>query len=118
MALRNLSGNPMFAAGRDVMPEVLAERARMEAFAEAVRNGNVKSTSGAPFTDIVNIGIGGSDLGPAMAVRALAPFVPRNLRLHTVANADGADLGDTLKLVPLETTLFIVCSKTLQRSRR
>ena len=67
---------------------------------------------GARFTDIVDIGIGGSDLGPAMAARALAPFVPSHLRLHTVANVDGADLGDTLKRVPLETTLFIICSKT------
>jgi len=112
MALRNLSGRPMLAEGRDVMPEVLAERAKMEAFAEAVRDGEVKSAGGARFTDIVNIGIGGSDLGPAMAARALAPFVAGHLRLHTVSNVDGADLGDTLKLVPLETTLFIVCSKT------
>jgi glucose-6-phosphate isomerase len=112
MALRNLSGKPFFAEGHDVMPEVLAERAKMEAYAEAIRNGDVKSTSGARFTDIVNIGIGGSDLGPAMAARALAPFIAGHLTLHTVSNVDGADLGDTLKLVPLETTLFIVCSKT------
>jgi glucose-6-phosphate isomerase len=112
MALRNFSGRPMFAEGHDVMPEVLAERAKMEAFAESIHNGDAKSASGARFTDIVNIGIGGSDLGPAMAARALAPFVPSRLRLHTVANVDGADLGDTLKRVPLETTLFIVCSKT------
>ena len=112
MALRNLSGRPMVAEGHDVMPEVLAERAKMEAFAEAVRDGEVKSASGASFTDVVNIGIGGSDLGPAMAARALAPYIAGHLRLHTVANVDGADLGDTLKLVPLETTLFIVCSKT------
>ena len=112
MALRNRSGRPMFAEGHDVMPEVLAERAKMEAFAEAIRNGEIKSASGARFTDIVNIGIGGSDLGPAMAARALAPFISSHLRLHTVANVDGADLGDTLKRVPLETTLFIVCSKT------
>jgi glucose-6-phosphate isomerase len=102
----------MFAEGHDVMPEVLAERAKMEAFAESIHNGDAKSASGARFTDIVNIGIGGSDLGPAMAARALAPFVPNRLRLHTVSNVDGADLGDTLKQVPLETTLFIVCSKT------
>ena len=112
MALRNRSGRPMFAEGHDVMPEVLAERAKMEAFAEAIRNGEIKSASGARFTDIVNIGIGGSDLGPAMAARALAPVISSHLRLHTVANVDGADLGDTLKRVPLETTLFIVCSKT------
>lgn len=114
MALRNLSGRPMFAEGHDVMPEVLAERAKMQTFAESVHNGEIRSASGARFTDIVNIGIGigGSDLGPAMAARALAPFVPSHLRLHTVANVDGADLGDTLKRVPLETTLFIICSKT------
>ena len=112
MALRNRSGRPMFAEVHDVMPEVLAERAKMEAFAEAIRNGEIKSASGARFTDIVNIGIGGSDLGPAMAARALAPIISSHLRLHTVANVDGADLGDTLKRVPLETTLFIVCSKT------
>jgi glucose-6-phosphate isomerase len=105
MALRNLSGRPMFAEGHDVMPEVLAERAKMQTFAESVHNGEIRSASGARFTDIVNIGIGGSDLGPAMAARALAPFVPSHLRLHTVANVDGADLGDTLKRVPLETTL-------------
>jgi len=112
MALRNLTGKPMFAEGHDVMPEVLAERRKMEAFAEAVRNGEVKTASGARFTDIVNFGIGGSDLGPAMAARALAPFVANHLTLHFVANVDGADLGDTLKTLPLETTLFIICSKT------
>ncbi len=112
MALRNLSGTPMLAEGRDVMPEVLAERRKMEAFAEAVRTGAIRSASGAPFTDIVNFGIGGSDLGPAMAARALAPFVAEHLTLHFVANVDGADLGDTLKRLPLETTLFIVCSKS------
>jgi len=112
MALRNLSGKPMVAEGRDVMPEVLAERQKMEAFAEAVRTGQIRSASGAPFTDIVNFGIGGSDLGPAMAARALAPFVADHLTLHFVANVDGADLGDTVKRLPLETTLFIVCSKS------
>lgn len=112
MALRNLSGQPMFAEGHDVMPEVLAERRRMEAFAEAVRNGDARAANGARFTDIVNFGIGGSDLGPAMAARALAPFIADHLTLHFVANVDGADLGDLMKRLPLETTLFIVCSKT------
>jgi glucose-6-phosphate isomerase len=112
MALRNLSGRPLFAAGRDVMPEVLAERRKMEAFAEAVRTGETRAASGARFTDIVNFGIGGSDLGPAMAARALAPFIADHLTLHFVANVDGADLGDLMKRLPLETTLFIVCSKT------
>ncbi len=112
MALRNLSGKPMHAEGRDVMPEVLSERRKTIDFAEAVRSGKIRSASGAPFTDIVNFGIGGSDLGPAMAARALAPFVADHLTLHFVANVDGADLGDTMKRLPLETTLFIVCSKS------
>jgi glucose-6-phosphate isomerase len=112
MALRNLSDKPMLAEGLDVMPEVRAERQKMEAFAEAVRTGAIRSASGARFTDIVNFGIGGSDLGPAMAARALAPFVADHLTLHFVANVDGADLGDKVKHLPLETTLFIICSKT------
>jgi glucose-6-phosphate isomerase len=112
MALRNLSSRPMRVEGHDVMPDVLAERQRMETFAEAIRTGKIRSASGAAFTDIVNFGIGGSDLGPAMAARALAPFVADHLTLHFIANVDGADLGDTLKRLPLETTLFIVCSKS------
>ena len=113
MALRNVTpGKPMMAEGRDVMPDVIAVRDKMGVFAEAIRSGAIKAANGETFTDIVNIGIGGSDLGPAMAARALSPFVPRNLALHFVSNVDGADLGDTLKLVRLETTLFIVCSKT------
>ncbi|MDR3409046.1 MAG: glucose-6-phosphate isomerase, partial [Methylovirgula sp.] len=112
MALRNLSGVPMQAQGRDVMPEVLAERHKMLAFAEAVRSGALRSATGAPFAHIVNIGIGGSDLGPAMAARALSPFLAPHLDLHFVANVDGADLADTLKRVDLARTLFIVSSKT------
>ncbi|HYP57529.1 MAG TPA: glucose-6-phosphate isomerase [Beijerinckia sp.] len=112
MALRKLDGQPVFARGQDVMPDVLAERAKVEAFAEAIRKGEIKSSSGETFTDIVNIGIGGSDLGPRMAAYALAPFVADHLTLHFVSNVDGADLGDTLKKLPLATTLFIVCSKT------
>ncbi len=112
MALRNLTDRPMIAEGRDVMPEVLTERKKVLAFAEAIRKGEIASASGAPFTDIVNIGIGGSDLGPAMAGRALSPFVSPKLKLHFVANVDGADLGDTLAGLNLATTLFIICSKT------
>jgi glucose-6-phosphate isomerase len=112
MALRNMSATPMRAAGVDVMPEVLAERRKMLAFAEDVRNGAIRSATGASFTDIVNIGIGGSDLGPAMAAQALSPFLAPHLKLHFVANVDGADLADTLKGVALERTLFIICSKT------
>ena len=113
VALRNVApGKPMLAQGKDVMPEVIAVRDKMGVFAEAVRSGTITAANGARFTDIVNIGIGGSDLGPAMAARALSPFIPKHLNLHFVSNVDGADLGDTLKHVPLETTLFIVCSKT------
>jgi glucose-6-phosphate isomerase len=112
MALRNLSGAPMFAGGRDVMPDVLAELDKIFAFAEAVRNGEIAAANGRRFTDIVNFGIGGSDLGPAMAARALSPFIADHLALHFVANVDGADFVDTMRRIPVETTLFIVCSKT------
>ena len=113
MALRNVTpGKPMLADGVDVMPEVREVRDRMGVFAEAIRNGEIKAANGERFTDVVNIGIGGSDLGPAMAARALAPFVAKHLALHYVSNVDGADLGDLLKFLPLRTTLFIVCSKT------
>ena len=112
MALRNLSGAPMFAGGRDVMPDVLAELRKFLAFAEAIRNGEIKAANGERFTHVVNFGIGGSDLGPAMASRALSPFIADHLSLHFVANVDGADFADTIKRLPVETTLFIVCSKT------
>ncbi|MGA2636807.1 glucose-6-phosphate isomerase [Methylocella sp.] len=112
MALRNLSGAPMFAGGRDVMPDVLAELRKIFEFAEAVRNGEITAANGQRFTDIVNFGIGGSDLGPAMAGRALSPFIADHLSLHFVANVDGADFADTMRRIPVETTLFVVCSKT------
>ena len=113
MALRNVTpGRVFLSQGKDVMPDVIDVRERMGAFAEAIRDGSIAAANGARFTDVVNIGIGGSDLGPAMAARALSPFVADHLSLHFVSNVDGADLGDTLKSVPLATTLFIVCSKT------
>ncbi len=112
MALRNLGTKPMFANGHDVMPEVVAERQKLLRFAEDIRNGAIKSANGEAFTDIVNIGIGGSDLGPAMAAKAMTPFIAVHLNLHFVANVDGSDLGDLLPKLRLETTLFIVCSKT------
>ena len=113
MALRNMvPGKAMMSDGTDVMPDVREVRERMGAYADGVRGGTIKAANGERFTDVVNIGIGGSDLGPAMVARALSPFVADHLTLHFVSNVDGADLGDTLKLVPLATTLFIVCSKT------
>ena len=111
MALRHLAPTPFLAEGTDVMPDVREVRTRMLAFADGIREGTI-TAGGRRFTDVINIGIGGSDLGPAMAARALATFVPAHLTLHFVSNVDGADLGDILKVVPLETTLFIVCSKT------
>ena len=112
MALRNLDGGPVVVDGKDVMPDVRQVREKVGAFAEAIRSGAIRGARGDALTDIVNIGIGGSDLGPAMAVRALSPFCAPHLRLHFVSNVDGADLGDTLKGLDPARTLFIISSKT------
>ena len=112
MALRNFSGRPVMVDGRDVMPDVFATRDRLYAFARQIRNGTLRGATGQAFTDIVNIGIGGSDLGPAMAARALSPFVRPGLRVHFVSNVDGADIADILARLDLATTLFIISSKT------
>lgn len=108
-ALRNLASR-VIVDGRDVMPEVRATHGRMEAFAEAVRAGRFKGQGGR-ITDVVNIGIGGSDLGPAMAVLALAPYHD-GPRCHFVSNVDGAHVHDVLEGLAPETTLVIVASKT------
>ena len=109
-ALRNSTG-PVLVDGRDVMADVEAVLAAMSAFAEGVRSGALKGATGKPFTDVVNIGIGGSDLGPVMATLALAPYHD-GPRLHYVSNIDGAHIADTLKGLDPQTTLFIVASKT------
>jgi len=109
-ALRNLTGTPVFVDGQDVMPEVLATLARMEKFSGDLRGGKIKGQGGA-ITDVVNIGIGGSDLGPAMAARALTPFAD-GPRVHFVSNIDGADVTDTLAGLDPATTMIIVASKT------
>lgn len=111
-ALRNFSGEPVVVDGRDVTPDVVAERERVNAFATGIRDGAIAGVNGHAITDVVNIGIGGSDLGPAMAARALAPYASPKLKAHFVSNVDGADLGDTLKPLDPATTLFIVSSKT------
>jgi glucose-6-phosphate isomerase len=111
-ALRNLSLAPVMVEGHDFAPDIAAERAKMLAFAADVRDGLVRGALGQPFTDVVNIGIGGSDLGPAMATKALAPFAQPQLRSHFVSNVDGADLGDTLRGLDPGRTMFIVSSKT------
>ena len=110
-ALRNRSGEPVIVDGRDVMPDVRAVLDAMAAFAEGIRSGETKGATGKPIADIVNIGIGGSDLGPVMATLALAPFHD-GPRAHYVSNIDGAHMADTLKLLNPETTLFIIASKT------
>ncbi|MEM9902916.1 MAG: glucose-6-phosphate isomerase [Pseudomonadota bacterium] len=109
-ALRNLDGGPVMVDGADVMPEVLATLDRMERFANDVRDG-IFEGQGGPITDMVNIGIGGSDLGPAMAVQALAPYHD-GPRCHFVSNVDGAAITDVLRPLDPETTLVIVASKT------
>ncbi|KZY45011.1 glucose-6-phosphate isomerase [Roseovarius sp. HI0049] len=109
-ALRNLSGGPVEVDGQNVMPGVLDTLARMEAFAEKVRGGEFTGAGG-PITDVVNIGIGGSHLGPEMAVRALSPCHD-GPRCHFVSNVDGADIADCLAGLDPTTTLVIVASKT------
>jgi glucose-6-phosphate isomerase len=109
-ALRNLSGDPVVVEGADVMPGVLETLSRMEHFAEDVRTG-VYRVSGGEITDVVNIGIGGSDLGPVMATRALAPYHD-GPRTHFVSNVDGAQISDILTGLDPKTTLVIVASKT------
>src|SRR5262245_9928709 len=110
-ALRNRSNTPVLVDGKDVMPDVNAVLAAMGKFADGVRSGNLKGATGKAITDVINIGIGGSDLGPVMATLALAPFHD-GPRAHFVSNIDGAHIADTLKLVQPETTLFIIASKT------
>lgn len=110
-ALRNRSGRPVLVDGHDVMPDVLGVLERMRRFVEAVRDGRAHGFTGKPITDIVNIGIGGSDLGPLMACEALEPYGDR-VRAHFVSNVDGAYLGRTLKALDAQSTLFIVASKT------
>lgn len=111
VALRNRGEAPVLVDGRDVMPSVRTTLAQMEAFARGIRDGSILSAAGRPFTDVVNIGIGGSDLGPAMVTAALAPFAD-GPRLHYVSNVDGAHIADTLKGLDPRTTLIIVASKT------
>ncbi len=109
-ALRNLDGDPVMVDGADVMPGVLGTLARMEAFANSVRSEGFAGQGGA-IINVVNIGIGGSDLGPAMAVRALSPYHD-GPRVHFVSNVDGADIADTLHGLDATRTLVIVASKT------
>ncbi|VAW16198.1 Glucose-6-phosphate isomerase [hydrothermal vent metagenome] len=112
MALRYQGDEPVMVDGRNVMVDVRAVLEKIRNFTDQVREGNLRSSTGASFTDIVNIGIGGSDLGPAMVTKALSPYMRAGLRAHFVSNVDGADLVDTLKDLDPSSTLFVVASKT------
>jgi glucose-6-phosphate isomerase len=114
VALRNIGpgGGPLRVDGHDVMPDVHAVLAKMRDFCDAIHSGKWRGATGEPITDVVNIGIGGSDLGPRMATQALAAHRVPHLRVHYVANLDGADLATTLAGLAPRTTLFIIASKT------
>lgn len=111
VALRNRSNTPVLVDGQDIMPEVNAVLGQMKSFSEKVISGEWKGYTGKSITDVVNIGIGGSDLGPLMVTEALKPY-KNHLNLHFVSNVDGTHIAETLKKVNPETTLFIVASKT------
>ncbi|MDO5055312.1 MAG: glucose-6-phosphate isomerase [Pasteurella oralis] len=110
-ALRNRANTAVLVDGQDVMPEVNAVLAKMEAFCQRVISGEWKGYTGKAITDVINIGIGGSDLGPYMVTEALRPY-KNHLNLHFVSNVDGTHIVEVLKKVNPETTLFLVASKT------
>ncbi len=112
VALRNRADRPILVDGQDVMPEVNRVLAQMRAFSEAVRGGAWRGATGHTVTDVVNIGIGGSDLGPLMASEALEPFHQEGLASHFVSNVDGSHIHQVLQRCRPERTLFIVASKT------
>ncbi|NQU21701.1 MAG: glucose-6-phosphate isomerase, partial [Candidatus Nealsonbacteria bacterium] len=111
-ALRNRSGDPVMVDGKDVMPAVKAVLVKMGVFANRIRTGHWTGHTGKPIRNIVNIGIGGSDLGPAMAYEALKPFSDRNLTVRFVSNVDGTHLAESVRDLDAAETLFIVASKT------
>lgn len=112
IALRNRANRPILVDGQDVMPEVNRVLGKMRTFSEAVRSGAWKGYTGKPITDIINIGIGGSDLGPKMVTLALTPYSKPDLHMHFVSNVDGTDIAETLKVINPETCLFLIASKT------
>jgi glucose-6-phosphate isomerase len=112
VALRNRSNTPIQVGGCDVMPEVNAVLGQMKRFSDAVISGEWKGYTGQAINDIINIGIGGSDLGPVMVTEALRPHWNPRIRVHFVSNVDGTHMAETLKRVSPETSLFIIASKT------
>lgn len=111
-ALRNRSNAPILVDGKDVIPDVNAVLEKMKGFSEKVRSGDWKGYTNKKITDIVNIGIGGSDLGPVMVTEALKAYSKKGLNLHFVSNVDGTHIAETLANVNPETTLFLIASKT------
>ncbi len=111
-ALRNRSNQPVHVDGQDVMPDVNRVLHKMRHFSDAVRSQEWHGYTGKPITDVVNIGIGGSDLGPKMVTKALTPYCRPELKVHFVSNVDASDLVETVKNLDRETTLFILASKT------
>jgi glucose-6-phosphate isomerase len=112
IALRNRSNRPIIVDGKDVMPEVNQVLAKMRTFSESIRSGQWRGYTGKVISDIVNIGIGGSDLGPKMVTEALKPYGKSGLRVHYVSNVDSTDMVETLKKLDPQTALFLVASKT------
>ncbi|MCH2141176.1 MAG: glucose-6-phosphate isomerase [Phycisphaerales bacterium] len=112
VALRNRSTDPMLVDGDDVMPQVRDVLDRMQSFCNAIHSGSWTGATGRQITDVINIGIGGSDLGPAMAASALRPWWISGIRTHFVSNVDPSHLSDTLQSLDVESTLFIIASKT------
>ena len=111
-ALRNAADRPVMVEGKDVMPDVERVLAQMEAFCQQINSGAWRGYTGKPIEHIINIGIGGSDLGPQMIINALKPYWSNTLKPHFIANIDAADMQATLAAINPETSLFIVASKT------
>ena len=111
-ALRNKLSKEIIVDGENVIPKIKAVLQQMKSFADGVHNAKILGTTGKKFTDIVNIGIGGSDLGPAMVCSALRPYAVEGINAHFVSNVDATDIAETLKKLNPETTLFIIASKT------
>ena len=111
-ALRNRSSRPVLVDGADVMPDINAVLTSMRAFVDALHSGDWRGATGERVTDIVNIGIGGSDLGPVMVTEALRPYWRDGMNVHFISNVDGTHVAETLKRVRPETTLFLVASKS------
>ncbi|MEM9832134.1 MAG: glucose-6-phosphate isomerase [Bacteroidota bacterium] len=112
VALRNRSNDPIYVDGEDVMPDVNEVLDRMKSFSEKIISGEWKGFRGKPIRDIVNIGIGGSDLGPVMVTEALKPYKKEHIDVHYVSNVDGTHISEVLKPLNPETTLFVIASKT------